>query len=174
MTVANLVEVTTFLSSREYAVQNREVRQAVLGDDSPAFTAIITGIFDETVATRNRSSGSGLTPPPAAAEIQSGYPDQPRLRRLRMRGSGALSSCHPHTSLADSSVMARRKKISTPMVTSASQKLRYSIETLAAPGLHEGEQSENKYNAVTDQCHDNTGLRGKAALLSRRQARFRA
>jgi len=31
MTVANLVKVTTYLSSREYAVQNREVRQAVLG-----------------------------------------------------------------------------------------------------------------------------------------------
>ncbi len=47
MTVANLVKVTTFLSSREYAVQNREVRQAVLGDHAPAFSAIITGIFDE-------------------------------------------------------------------------------------------------------------------------------
>ncbi len=47
MTVANLVKVTIFLSSREYAVQNRDIRQEVLGAHSPALTVIITGIFDE-------------------------------------------------------------------------------------------------------------------------------
>jgi 2-iminobutanoate/2-iminopropanoate deaminase len=48
MSVENLVKVTTFLSSREYAVINREVRQEVLGTHSPALTVIITGIFDES------------------------------------------------------------------------------------------------------------------------------
>lgn len=47
MSVSSLVKVTTFLSSREYALENREVRQAVLGDHAPALTVIITGIFDE-------------------------------------------------------------------------------------------------------------------------------
>jgi enamine deaminase RidA (YjgF/YER057c/UK114 family) len=47
MTVANLVKVTIFLSSREYAAQNRDVRREVLGAHSPALTVIITGIFDE-------------------------------------------------------------------------------------------------------------------------------
>ncbi|MCW5658441.1 MAG: RidA family protein [Burkholderiaceae bacterium] len=47
MTMANLVKVTTFLSSREYALANREVRNEVLGSHSPALTVIITGIFDE-------------------------------------------------------------------------------------------------------------------------------
>jgi 2-iminobutanoate/2-iminopropanoate deaminase len=48
MSVANLVKVTTFLSSREYAQQNREVRQEFLGAHSPALTVIITGIYDES------------------------------------------------------------------------------------------------------------------------------
>lgn len=48
MTMANLVKITTFLSSREYALANREVRNEVLGSHSPALTVIITGIFDET------------------------------------------------------------------------------------------------------------------------------
>ena len=47
MTVANLVKVTIFLSSREYAAQNRDIRREVLGAHSPALTVIITGIFDE-------------------------------------------------------------------------------------------------------------------------------
>ena len=47
MTVANLVKVTIFLSSREFATLNREIRQEVLGAHSPALTVIITGIFDE-------------------------------------------------------------------------------------------------------------------------------
>jgi 2-iminobutanoate/2-iminopropanoate deaminase len=47
MTVENLVKVTIFLSSRDYALANREVRSKVLGKHSPALTVIITGIFDE-------------------------------------------------------------------------------------------------------------------------------
>ena len=47
MTVANLVKVTIFLSSREFAILNREIRQEELGAHSPALTVIITGIFDE-------------------------------------------------------------------------------------------------------------------------------
>jgi 2-iminobutanoate/2-iminopropanoate deaminase len=47
MTIANLVKVTIFLSSRDHAVANREVRKEVLGPHTPALTVIITGIFDE-------------------------------------------------------------------------------------------------------------------------------
>ena len=47
MAVANLVKVTTFLSSREYAAENREVREAVLGPHAPALTVVVAGIFDE-------------------------------------------------------------------------------------------------------------------------------
>lgn len=47
MTVANLVKVTTFLSSREHAVANRTIRNEVLAGHICALTVIITGIFDE-------------------------------------------------------------------------------------------------------------------------------
>lgn len=47
MSINNLVKVTTFLSSREYALANREARQEALGTHAPALTVIITGIFDE-------------------------------------------------------------------------------------------------------------------------------
>jgi 2-iminobutanoate/2-iminopropanoate deaminase len=47
MSIGNLVKVTTFLSSREFAVANREVRQEALQGHAPALTVIITGIFDE-------------------------------------------------------------------------------------------------------------------------------
>jgi enamine deaminase RidA (YjgF/YER057c/UK114 family) len=47
MAVENLVKVTTFLSSREFAVPNREIRQEFLGAHRPALTVIIAGIFDE-------------------------------------------------------------------------------------------------------------------------------
>ncbi len=47
MSVGNVVKVTIFLSSRDYAMQNREVRQEVLGSHAPALTVIIAGIFDE-------------------------------------------------------------------------------------------------------------------------------
>jgi 2-iminobutanoate/2-iminopropanoate deaminase len=47
MTVANLVKVTIFLSSRDFAISNREIRREVLGAHCPALTVIIAGIFDE-------------------------------------------------------------------------------------------------------------------------------
>jgi 2-iminobutanoate/2-iminopropanoate deaminase len=47
MAAGNLVKVTVFLSSREFAMANREIRQEVLGPHSPALTVIIAGIFDE-------------------------------------------------------------------------------------------------------------------------------
>lgn len=48
MTLDNLVKVTTFLSDRRFAAENRAVRQVVLGDREPAMTVIITDIFDES------------------------------------------------------------------------------------------------------------------------------
>ena len=48
MTLDNLVKVTTFLSDRAYALENRAVRLEVLDGRQPALTVIITGIFDET------------------------------------------------------------------------------------------------------------------------------
>jgi enamine deaminase RidA (YjgF/YER057c/UK114 family) len=47
MTVANLVKVTTFLSSRDYAMANRAVRREMLGAHVPALTVVIAEIFDE-------------------------------------------------------------------------------------------------------------------------------
>jgi 2-iminobutanoate/2-iminopropanoate deaminase len=47
MTLDDLVKVTAFLADRRYAKENREIRQEILGDRSPALTVIITGIFDE-------------------------------------------------------------------------------------------------------------------------------
>jgi 2-iminobutanoate/2-iminopropanoate deaminase len=47
MSVKNLVKVTIFLSSREFAAANREARQKFLGSHTPALTVIIAGIFDE-------------------------------------------------------------------------------------------------------------------------------
>jgi 2-iminobutanoate/2-iminopropanoate deaminase len=47
MTVGNLIKVTIFLSSRDFAMSNREIRREILGTHSPALTVIITGIFDE-------------------------------------------------------------------------------------------------------------------------------
>ncbi len=47
MTLDNLVKVTIFLADRRYAMENRAVRQEVLGERAPALTVIITGIFDE-------------------------------------------------------------------------------------------------------------------------------
>jgi 2-iminobutanoate/2-iminopropanoate deaminase len=46
MSLDDLVKVTFFLSDRKYAMENRAVREAVLGDRVVALTAIITGIFD--------------------------------------------------------------------------------------------------------------------------------
>ena len=47
MLLENLVKVTIFLSDRKYALENREIRQAIVDDSSIASTVIITGIFDE-------------------------------------------------------------------------------------------------------------------------------
>lgn len=47
MTLDNLVKVTTFLSDRAYALENREVRLRRLAGRQPALTVIITGLFDE-------------------------------------------------------------------------------------------------------------------------------
>jgi len=47
MSLDNLVKVTTYLSSREFAAENRAVREAVLAGRSPALTVIVAGIFDE-------------------------------------------------------------------------------------------------------------------------------
>lgn len=46
MSLDNLVKVTTFLADRAHAVPNREVRNAVLAERTPALTVIIAGIFD--------------------------------------------------------------------------------------------------------------------------------
>lgn len=46
MDVTDLVKVTTYLSSRDLAAVNTQVRLDVLGDHSPALTVIIAGIFD--------------------------------------------------------------------------------------------------------------------------------
>ena len=47
MSASNLVKVTTFLSSREYASTNGQARREALGSHTPALTVIITGIYDE-------------------------------------------------------------------------------------------------------------------------------
>lgn len=47
MGLDNLVKVTTFLSDRRYALENRKVRLEVLAGRQPALTVIVTGIFDE-------------------------------------------------------------------------------------------------------------------------------
>ena len=47
MAVENLTKVTIYLSSREFAILNREIQQEFLGGHRPALTVIIVGIFDE-------------------------------------------------------------------------------------------------------------------------------
>jgi 2-iminobutanoate/2-iminopropanoate deaminase len=47
MGLDNIVMHRSFLADRRYAMANRTVRQAVLGDRKPALTTIICGIFDE-------------------------------------------------------------------------------------------------------------------------------
>jgi 2-iminobutanoate/2-iminopropanoate deaminase len=47
MTLDNLVKVTTYLADRRHALENRALRQEVLGHRMPALTVIITGIFDD-------------------------------------------------------------------------------------------------------------------------------
>ena len=47
MSVSNLVKVTTFLASREFAIANREARHEALGNHAPALTVVVASIFDE-------------------------------------------------------------------------------------------------------------------------------
>jgi 2-iminobutanoate/2-iminopropanoate deaminase len=47
MSLDNLVKVTTFLSDRRYGMENRVVRQDVLGDRRLSSTVVIAGIFDD-------------------------------------------------------------------------------------------------------------------------------
>ena len=47
MTLDNIVKVTTFLSDRSYGQENRDIRREIFGDQAPATTVIITGIFDD-------------------------------------------------------------------------------------------------------------------------------
>lgn len=46
MTFDNLVKVTIFVSDRRYLKESAGLRQAILGDRSPALTIVITGIYD--------------------------------------------------------------------------------------------------------------------------------
>jgi enamine deaminase RidA (YjgF/YER057c/UK114 family) len=46
MSLGNIVKATIFLADRAYGLENRAVRQEVLGDRQVALTVIITGIFD--------------------------------------------------------------------------------------------------------------------------------
>jgi len=46
MTLANIVKITTFLSDRQFSLENRTVRNEVLGEHSPALTVIVAEIFD--------------------------------------------------------------------------------------------------------------------------------
>jgi enamine deaminase RidA (YjgF/YER057c/UK114 family) len=46
MSLDHLVVVRIYLSDRRYAMENRAVRQEVLGDRAPALTVIVADIFD--------------------------------------------------------------------------------------------------------------------------------
>jgi len=46
MSVADIVKVTTYLSSRDVAAANSQVRTAVLDGNRPALTVVIAEIFD--------------------------------------------------------------------------------------------------------------------------------
>lgn len=47
MSLDDLVKVTVYLADRGHRLENREVRQAVLGDRRVAMTVVIAGIFDD-------------------------------------------------------------------------------------------------------------------------------
>ncbi len=47
MSLDNLVKVTVYLADRAHRMENRIVRQEVLGDRKVAMTVVIAGIFDE-------------------------------------------------------------------------------------------------------------------------------
>ena len=46
MSVTDIVKVTTYLSSRDVASANSQVRNEVLGDHRPALTVVVAEIFD--------------------------------------------------------------------------------------------------------------------------------
>ena len=46
LSVADVVKVTTYLSSRDVAAANTLVRSEVLGDNRPALTVVVAEIFD--------------------------------------------------------------------------------------------------------------------------------
>ena len=46
MSVTDIVKVTTYLSSREVAPANSQVRSEILGDHRPALTVVVAEIFD--------------------------------------------------------------------------------------------------------------------------------
>lgn len=46
LSVADIVKVTTYLSSRDVAAANSQVRTEVLGGNRPALTVVIAEIFD--------------------------------------------------------------------------------------------------------------------------------
>ncbi|MGD1877675.1 MAG: RidA family protein [Kiloniellaceae bacterium] len=45
--LSNIVRHTTYLSDRKYRAENSAVRRKVMGEQGPALTVIIAGIFDE-------------------------------------------------------------------------------------------------------------------------------
>jgi enamine deaminase RidA (YjgF/YER057c/UK114 family) len=46
MSVNDIVKVTTYLSNRDVAAANSEVRREVLGDHRPALTVVVAEIYD--------------------------------------------------------------------------------------------------------------------------------
>jgi 2-iminobutanoate/2-iminopropanoate deaminase len=46
MDLSNLVKVMTFLADRTHGVENRQIRNEVLGELTPALTVVIVGIFE--------------------------------------------------------------------------------------------------------------------------------
>ena len=46
LSVTDIVKVTTYLSSRDVASANTQVRNEVLGDHRPALTVVVAEIFD--------------------------------------------------------------------------------------------------------------------------------
>jgi enamine deaminase RidA (YjgF/YER057c/UK114 family) len=47
LSIDNLAKVTIYLADRKYALENRQIRQEILGDRKVAMTVVIAGIFDE-------------------------------------------------------------------------------------------------------------------------------
>lgn len=47
LSLDNLAKVTIYLADRKYAMENRVIRQEILGDRKVAMTVVIAGIFDE-------------------------------------------------------------------------------------------------------------------------------